>query len=109
MDEYGLERLNIIYESLKSLPQKEDNWCKKYGLLPPNNWLPDNMDTNVSFIDTNATRTRTSIAMGVTITQPVISLFSDTHQDQQVIKKTFPAKSALRTLLISYTNIHYPP
>lgn len=108
IDEYGLERLNIIFESLKSLPQKEDNWCKKYGLLPPNNWLPDNMDTNVSFIDTNATSTRTSIPMGVTITQPVISLFSDSDQDKQVIKKTFHAKEALRTVLSSITNIDYP-
>lgn len=108
IDEYGLERLNIIYESLKSLPQKEDNWCKKYGLLPPNNWLPGNMDTNVSFIDTNATSTRTSIPMGVTITQPVISLFSDSDQDKQVIKKTFHAKEALRTVLSSITNIDYP-
>src|SRR6266581_1452195 len=37
-DTYGLERLYLAHESLKSIPQEEDNWCKKYGLSSQNNW-----------------------------------------------------------------------
>jgi predicted ATPase len=41
VDTYGLERLYVTYESLKSIPPFEDNWSKKYGLLAPNAWIPE--------------------------------------------------------------------
>ncbi|HKV56898.1 MAG TPA: AAA family ATPase [Ktedonobacteraceae bacterium] len=41
VDTYGLERLYVTYESLKSIPPAEDNWSKRNGLLRPNNWIPE--------------------------------------------------------------------
>jgi len=48
----GPSQLNVVHESLKSIPQNEDNWCKKYGLSSKNNWLPESVDNQVTFIDT---------------------------------------------------------
>src|SRR5258707_1560175 len=55
VDEYGLERLTITHESLKSIPQDEDNWRKKYGLSLQNNWLSETSGDQGIFIDTKLT------------------------------------------------------
>lgn len=51
IDEYGLARLSVIYESLKSIPRDEDTWCKKYELSSQSGWLPE-PSTQAAFIDT---------------------------------------------------------
>ncbi len=108
IDEYGLERLYLTHESLESIPQNEDNWCRKYGLLLPNNWVPEHAIAQATFIGTNATLTSTELIGGIPIKekkQPVIFLYSD---DEQKIKNIFYTKEVLRTVLSSITNIAYP-
>lgn len=41
IDTYGLEKLFVTYESLKSIPFDEDIWSKRNGLLTPNSWVPE--------------------------------------------------------------------
>jgi predicted ATPase len=41
IDGYGLERLYVTRESLKSILPDEDSWSRKHGLSSQNNWLPE--------------------------------------------------------------------
>ena len=40
IDEKGLERLYVSYESLGTIPRNDDIWCKRHGLSTQNKWLP---------------------------------------------------------------------
>jgi len=40
LDELGLERFSVSYESLKTIPRVDDIWCKRHGLLTQTKWLP---------------------------------------------------------------------
>ncbi len=105
IDEYGLERLNVTYESLTSIAQNEDNWCRRYGLLPPNEWIPEYASETVTFIGTDATITRTR-GLIKEAKQPVIILYSDGNKQEQI--NMFYSKEVLRTVLSSITSIAYP-
>jgi hypothetical protein len=54
-DTYGLQRPYVLHESLKSIPQEQDSWCKRYGLSSQNGWLPEPTLTPKTFIDTQPT------------------------------------------------------
>ena len=51
-DENGLDQFHISHEALKSIPQEEDRWCKKYGIALQNKWLPQPTGDRAIFIDT---------------------------------------------------------
>lgn len=53
IDTYGLERLGVTHEVLRSLSENEDNWCRKYGISSHSSWLPEYADANLAFIATD--------------------------------------------------------
>lgn len=48
----GLERLYISQESLKAIPRSDDVWCKRHHLSTQNDWLPEVVKDEASFIST---------------------------------------------------------
>jgi predicted ATPase len=107
-DDLGLDRLFVTHESLASIPQDNDQWRKKYGLVTDSDWIPAHSNRQARFISSDATSTRTEFPPGRTVIQPVILLHSDSDQDNQVIKNIFHSRDILRTVLSSITKADFP-
>ncbi|HEU0000748.1 MAG TPA: AAA family ATPase [Ktedonobacteraceae bacterium] len=109
-DTYGLERLYLTHESLKSIPKEEDRWCQRHKLSSQNNWLPEPEKNQKVFIDTKLT----PVAIVETITdkqtrvvdQPMIFLYPD--NDQQEKTRRFYANEVQQTVISRVTDIEHP-
>ena len=115
-DEHGLEQLYVIYESLRSIPQDEDTWCKKYGLSSQNKWLPSPIGDQTFFISTTLRTSRTMLAEAALpydskepLTAPVPDITTiNLHQDGQRPGKFSRADKVKRTVLSSVTDTDFP-
>jgi hypothetical protein len=109
-DDYGLERLHVTYESLKSILPDEDNWCKKYGLSSQNNWLPETSRDQGIFIDTQLTTIAIleSIADKSTAEarQPLIYLYPDSDQQERI--RRFYTAEVQRTVMSRVDDTDHP-
>lgn len=115
-DEPGPGQLHVAHESLKSIPQNEDNWCKKYGLSSKNDWLPASVDNQTPFIDTQLR----PIAILESIEDKsrrvvdtlMISLYPDDDGQERINRsyaiKRFYAAEVQRTVLSREGDIEYP-
>lgn len=115
-DEYGMEQLYVSHESLKSIPQEQDNWCTRQGLSSENKWIPFANNDNVHFISTTQSRPRTRIAeaaipydsresMPVPTRDPnTINLLQDGQRPGKISR----ADKVKRTVLSSVTDIGFP-
>ena len=109
-DDYGLERLYITHEVLKSILPDEDNWSKKYGLSSKNNWLPEPVQDQGIFIDTKLTTIAIleSAADKSTIEAKhlIISLYPDSDRQERI--KRFQARELQRTVMSREVDTEYP-
>lgn len=96
VDEQGLERLYVTYESLKAIARSKDQWCKKHGLSTQNKWLPELTGGRLSFISTEEKPSKTELT--------TIHL----HQDGHGGRKSSVAEKIERTVLSSVTNTEFP-
>ena len=109
-DTYGLERLYLTHESLKSIPEIEDKWCERYGLSFQNKWLPEPKHDRKVFIDTKLTpvaivEARTDRSTSV-VEQPMIYLYPDS--DEQEKTRRFYANEVQQTVISRVTDIEHP-
>jgi predicted ATPase len=123
-DTYGLDRLHIAHESLRSISQESDNWGKKYGLYKQSVWIPETTNGQAHFISTNietiAILESTEDKTTKEAKQPIISLYPerslypgrDLYPDSNLYPQSggskFFAAEILRTVLSSITNVEYP-
>src|SRR5579859_2854819 len=109
-DTYGLERLYLTHESLKSIPEDEDKWCQRYGLSSRNNWLPEPKNDQKVFIDTKLTPVAiveaTADRSTYVVDQPMIFLYPDS--DQQEKTRRFYANEVQQTVISRVTDIEHP-
>ncbi len=113
----GPSQLQVAHESLKSIPQDEDNWCKKYGLSSKNDWLPESVVNQVTFIDTQLRpiAIRESIedkSRREVVDTLMISLYPDNNGQERINRpyaiKRFYAAEVQRTVLSREADIEYP-
>ncbi len=112
----GPSQLHIAHESLKSIPQNEDNWCKKYGLSSINDWLPESVDNQVTFIDTQlrplAILESIEDKSRREVDTLMISLYPDDDGQERnnwsYAIKRFYAAEVQRTVLSREADIEYP-
>jgi len=109
-DTYGLERLYLTHESLKSIPLEKDSWCQKYGLSSQNNWLPEPVGGQKIFIDTKLTsvdivEASTGKSTSV-VEQLMIYLYPDS--DRQERTRRFYANEIQQTVMSRVTDIEHP-
>lgn len=105
----GLERPYVLHESLRSIQPDKDQWCKRHGLSVRNSWLPEPIDGQKTFIDTQLERGRittsvTPVATALT-EYTVIFLYPD---DGQSNLKKFYADEIQRTILSRTDEVDYP-
>jgi predicted ATPase len=109
-DDYGLERLHVTYESLKSILPDEDNWCKKYGLSSQNNWLPETSGDQGIFIDTQLTTIAILESLADKSTaeakQPLIYLYPDSDQQERI--RRFYTAEVQRTVMSRVDDTDHP-
>lgn len=94
IDEYGLERLYVTHESLKSILQAEDTWSKKYGLSFPDNEIGQGEGEPIPFI---ATEVDQKVAATI-----YLSIEEYPYSVRGRIE--FPAQNAQRTVLSGVTS-----
>jgi len=109
-DGYGLERLYVTRESLKSILPDEDSWSRKYGLSSQNNWLPEPSKDQAIFIDTILTtiailesRTDKSTAEAK---QPIIYLYHDSDKHERT--RRFYTAEVQRTVMSRVDDTEHP-
>ncbi|HEU5230855.1 MAG TPA: AAA family ATPase [Ktedonobacteraceae bacterium] len=105
----GLERPYVLHESLRSIQPDKDQWCKRYDLSAQNSWLPEPIDGQKTFINTQLERGRittsvTPVATALT-EYTVIFLYPD---DSQSNLKKFYADEIQRTILSRTDEVDYP-
>lgn len=109
-DTYGLERLYLTLESLKSIPQENDKWCQRYRLSFQNDWLPESKNDQKVFIDTKFTPVAiveaTTGRSTYVVDQPMIFLYPDS--DQQEKTRRFYANEVQQTVISRVTDIEHP-
>ena len=121
-DENGLDQFHIAHEALKSIPQEEDKWCKKYGTALLNKWLSQPTGDRAIFIDTKfapvailesvvdkstATVEHLMIHLYPTELYPGESLYPSEHLYPGGIRR-FSAGEVQRTILSRIVDTEYP-
>ncbi|HYT37653.1 MAG TPA: ATP-binding protein, partial [Ktedonobacteraceae bacterium] len=103
VDTYGLERLYVTYESLKSISPDEDNWSKKNGLLAQNNWIPEPNNRVPAYIQGGIPFITTDKLDETG--KSTIHLYIEEHPYEHRGSIPHQAEAAQRTVLSSATNI----
>ena len=114
VDEYGLDRLYVTHESLRTIPGSEDKWCEKYGLSANSGWLPSFPERELVFIATTS-RKSSVVAEAAFAYEPdrpeslPISggLIINLYQDGQLPGESFKAERMKRTVVSSITDSGY--
>ena len=108
-DEYGLEQPYIMRETLKSILQENDSWCKKYKLTAQSGWLPETTGQQAEFITTETTmsvkRPKNPLLTDINVHPATILQL---HYEGYEGKRPIDAEDTQRTVLSSITTIEYP-
>jgi predicted ATPase len=110
-DVYGLERLYVRHEALKSIPLNMDEWYKKYRPSPKKNFQSSFTDDQTTFIETKPTPIAVIESIldksESTVEQDMIYLYPD-NEDEQTMTNRFYTSEVQRTVLSTITNAAYP-
>ncbi len=108
-DTYGLDRLFLAYESLKSIPQDEDRWSQKYGLSSLNGWLPEPTNGPKTLIDTRPApiaTIETRTGQSEVVEGRMIFLYPDSDMQERI--RRFYANEIEQTVLSRVTDVEHP-
>src|SRR5947209_433828 len=115
VDIYGLDRLYVRYESLKTIPWDKDSWCKKYNISSENNWLTKlAVAQNIPGLSAS-TLARILISTEQIVAPPSPQLTSDSpiinitlHHEDNGKGRTISAQQAQRTVLSGVNTTDFP-
>ncbi len=115
-NEYGLEQLFVASETLRSIPENEDKWCKRYDVSSRNKWLSSSSRDLKFFISTMPQVTRTTVAEAAFPYESDTSLTKAAtegatihlHEDQGRPGKFFRTGKIKRTIVSSVTDTDFP-
>ena len=115
-DTYGLDRLYLRHEALKSIPLNRDEWYKKYRPSLQRNLQPNFTDDQAIFMETKLTPIAVIEALNEslmgkaerTVEQDMIYLYPDNDKDEQKVISRYFTSEVQRTVLSTIANAAYP-